>query len=179
MKYYLFLLLLLLLCGCNNANNANNELCSFYLTTHTGGHLGMTKIYNDGTIRVCTGWQAGVYGDTLLHVLFNKESVKDYDADLFNNYYEQQEGKLSERELTRLKLMLSDVNNENYIIQESEDYIYFAWIGVIIAGEKEWSFYDDDIDDKMEMLFIYLRELSTKVFENNSKTGDSTYPFHK
>ena len=67
--------------------------------------------------------------------------------------------------------------NEKHVIQETEDDIYFAWIGVIIAGEKEWSFYDDDVDDRMEILFTYLRELSKKVLEHKSKTGNLTYPF--
>jgi hypothetical protein len=174
MKNYFFSFLLLLLFGCNNVNNSKDELCRFYLTTHTGGDLGMTMIYNDGTIRVCTGWQAGEYGDTLLHVLFNNESVKHYDTDLFNNYYEQEEGKLNDKELSKLKGMLSNVNNEKYVIQETEDDVYFAWIGVIISGEKEWSFYDDDIDNRMGVLFTYLRELSKKVLEDKSKTESST-----
>jgi hypothetical protein len=137
----------------------------------------MTKIYNDGTIRVCTGWQAGEYGDTLLHVLFNNGSVKYYDTDLFNSYDEQEEDKLSKKELATLKRMLSNVSNEKYVIQETKDDVYFAWIGIIIAGEKEWSFYDDDVDDRMGILFTYLRELSKKVLEDKSKTGNSTYPF--
>ena len=136
----------------------------------------MTQIYKDGSVRVCTGWQAGLYGDTLLNVLFNNESVKHYDGSLFSKYYEQAEGKLNNKELCKLKRMLSDVNNEKYVIQETEDDIYFAWIGVIIAGEKEWSFYDDDVDDRMEILFTYLRELSKKVLEHKSKTGNLTYP---
>ena len=155
----------------------NYEICRFYLTTHSGGHLGMTQIYDDGTIRVSTGWQEGLYGDTLLHLLFNKVSVNNYNSDLFSDYYEQEEGKLSDLELKRIKSMLSDVSNEKYVIQETEDDAYFAWIGVIIAGEKEWSFYDDDIDNKMEILFDYLRELSSKVLETKTKSGNSTYPF--
>lgn len=178
MKNILFLFLQLLLYNsCNNVNNTNCELCRFYLTTHSGGHLGMTKIYKDGSVRVCTGWQAGLYGDTLLHVLFNNESVKQFNGSFFNKYYEQEEGKLNDKELGKLKRMLSNVNNEKYIIQETEDDVYFAWIGVIIAGEKEWSFYDDNLDDRMGILFTYLRGLSKKVLEDKFKTGNSTYPF--
>lgn len=176
-KILQFLVFLLLLYSCNNVNNGNYEICRFYLTAHSGGHLGMTQIYDDGTIRVYTGWQGGLYGDTLLHLLFNNVSVSNFDGNLFREYHEQGKSKLSDSELNRIKCMLSDVSNNHYVIQETEDDVFFAWIGVIIAGEEEWSFYDDEIDSSMEMLFDYLRELSVKVLENKSKTGNSSYPF--
>ena len=177
MRNSLIIILLLLLYGCNKVEKTNHEMCRFYLTTHSGGHLGITKIFDDGTIQVCTGWQEGIYGDTLLHMLFNRIPIEECEMEMIHQYYEQEYGKLSNDDLKKLKTMLKDVSNEEYTIEETEDDIYFAWIGVIVYDKKVWSFYDDEIDDKMKTLFDFLRELSLKVFENKSKTGDSIYPF--
>lgn len=168
----------LLIYGCNTVEKGDHEICRFYLTTQSGGHLGMTRIFKDGTIQVSTGWQEGLYGDTLLQMLFNNRPLEDYDMEMFHQYYEKENGKLSTEELDKLENLLDDVRDEEYIIkEETEDDIYFAWIGVIVSDNKVWSFYDDDIDGKMKNLFGYLRECSQKVFESKSKTGDLTYPF--
>jgi hypothetical protein len=172
--FYIFAFLCLVSCR-NEESNSLHEICRFYLTTQSGSELGLTQIYNDGTIRVCTGYQDGEYQDTLLHILFNKIPVREYDKDMFSEYHAQVEGKMSAFALIKLKNMLSAVSNENYSIQESKDCVYFAWIGAILSGEREWSFYHFDIDGKMKDLYRFLGGLSLKLLE--SKAVSKIYPF--
>ena len=73
--------------------------------------------------------------------------------------------------------MLSAVSNEKHVIQESEDCVFFAWIGVIIAGEKEWSFYNFDIDGEMKKLYYYLGDLSLKLLQSKAVSKIDLYPF--
>ena len=173
---YIFSFLCLMCCG-NEKGSSVNEICRFYLTTHSGSELGMTQIYDDGTIRVCTGYQEGEYQDTLLHLLFNKIPVTNYDKDMFSEYNVQVEGKMSVFALIELECMLSAVSNEIYTIQESEDCVFFAWIGVILSGDKEWSFYNFDIDGRMKELYYYLADISLKLLESKSVSKTDSYPF--
>ena len=178
MKTILYVFAFLCLVSCRNEeSNSIHEICRFYLTSHSGSELGLTQIYDDGTIRVCTGYQEGEYQDTLLHLLFNKIPVRSYDNDMFSKYRAQVDGKMSVFALMRLKNMLSAVSNEKHVIQESEDCVFFAWIGVIIAGEKEWSFYNFDIDGEMKKLYYYLGDLSLKLLQSKAVSKIDLYPF--
>jgi len=178
MKTTIYVFALLCLMCCRNENGTSvHEICRFYLTTHSGSELGMTQIYDDGTIRVCTGYQEGEYQDTLLHLLFNKIPVRSYDKDIFSEYHAQVDGKMSVLALYKLKNMLSAVSNEKHVIQESEDCVFFAWIGVIIAGEKEWSFYNFDIDGEMKKLYYYLGDISLKLLQSKAVSKIDLYPF--
>ena len=96
MKTILYVFAFLCLVSCRNEeSNSIYEICRFYLTSHSGSELGLTQIYDDGTIRVCTGYQEGEYQDTLLHLLFNKIPVRSYDKDIFSEYHAQVDGKMS------------------------------------------------------------------------------------
>lgn len=174
---HLFYFLLLLLYSCSNVSKEKCEICRLYLTPQSGVELGMTKIYNDGTIQVSTGIQRGIYHTILLDLLFDNKYIKNYDEDLFDDYYAQEENILSDAEQKNLIQMLSDVHNKEYKIKESEDMVDLEWIGVIIAGEKEWSFYDGDVDGRMRLLFDYLRNLSMIVLEDKVTKEFYAYPF--
>lgn len=126
MKTTIYVFALLCLMCCRNENGTSvHEICRFYLTTHSGSELGMTQVFDDGTILVSTGYQEGEYQDTLLHLLFNKTPVKKHDKDLFSEFRTQVEGKMNGFALIKLKYILYALRNEKHVIQEAEDCVFF------------------------------------------------------